>query len=189
MTTSTGMMGPTGKTGNIRPSGYNVGQLQNFTPEMMEFFQHIMSQLGPDSFLAKLGLGDEEAFNEMEAPALRQFNQLQGGIASKFSGMGSFGNRRSSGFQNTASQQASNFAQDLASQRTALRMKAIQELVGLGNDVLQQRPYEQYIVPKREKSNPWVDLAAKAAGAIPGAIAGGATGGWAGAAKGFGSAF
>ena len=48
----------------------------------------------------------------MEAPALKQFSGLQGNLASRFSGMGS-GARRSSGFQNTSNQAASDFAQQL----------------------------------------------------------------------------
>src|SRR5262249_32877259 len=48
------------------PEGYRKGTLQQFTPEQMELLQHLLSQIGPDSYLSRLGLGDEELFEEME---------------------------------------------------------------------------------------------------------------------------
>ena len=117
-------------SGDKVPSGYKKGQLQQFTPEQMELFKSLFSQLGPDSYLSKLAGGDQSMFEEMEAPALRQFSELQGGLASRFSGMG-MGGRKSSGFQNTTNQAASNFAQDLASRRQSLQQQAIKDLMGM----------------------------------------------------------
>jgi hypothetical protein len=142
-----GMAGPTGKTGSKIPSGYKQGQIQQFTPEMMDLFSQLIGQLGPDSFLAKLAGGDQSAFAEMEQPALRQFGELQGGLASKFSGMG-MGGRRSSGFGNTMNQAASDFAQGLQAKRTDMRMNAIKELMGMGNQLLGQKPYETFLTKK-----------------------------------------
>src|SRR5689334_25014616 len=102
------------------PRGYRKKQIANFTPEMMEQFQSLFSHVGPDSYLARLAGGDEEMFNQIEAPALQQFNQLQGNIASRFSGMGT-GGRHSSGFQNYMTSASQNFAQQLQSQRMALQ--------------------------------------------------------------------
>lgn len=182
------MRGPTGKTGNIRPSGYNVGQLQQMTPEQMEFLQHLMGQLGPDSFLSKIIGGDESFWEQLEAPAMKQLGQMQGDLASRFSGAG-MGARHGSGFQNAVGQQAADFAQNLQSQRLGLRMQALRDLMGMGNQLLQNRPYEQYLAPKQEKPNYLAQITGKVAGGIPGAIAGYASGGWGGAAQGFGSAF
>ncbi len=134
--------------GNKIPKGYQAGRMQNFTPEQMNLFQNMFSNVGPDSYLSKLAGGDEETFNQMEAPAMRQFSGLQGNLASRFSGMG-MGGRRSSGFQNTANQASSDFAQDLQSRRQSLQSQAIKDLMGMSGELLGQRPYEQFLSPKQ----------------------------------------
>lgn len=139
------------------PSGYKKGQLNNFTPEQMQLFSQMFSQVSPDSYTSRLAGGDEELFNEMEAPALRQYNDIQGNIASRFSGMGA-GARRSSGFQNTNTAASSNFAQDLASRRQELQRQAIKDLMGMGSDLLQQKPYENFMVKKQHKKPFWQQL-------------------------------
>lgn len=154
---NTGMRGATGgssgqgMTGNVIPKGTRQGQIQQFTPEQMQLFQQLFGQLGPESFLGKLAGGDQSMFEQLEAPAMRQFQGLQGQTASRFSGMGT-GARHSSGFQNTANQQTSDFAQALQSQRMGLQNQAIQDLMGLGNQLLGQRPYEQFLM---KKPKPW----------------------------------
>ena len=152
MNNSSGVMSGSGRTGDKVPKGYKAAQLQQFTPEQMELFKNAFSHLGPDSFLSKLAMGDQSQFEQMEAPALRQFSELQGGLASRFSGAGSLGARKSSGFQNTASSAASNFAQDLQSKRMDYQRQAIRDLMGLSSDLLGQRPYERQLV---EKAKPW----------------------------------
>lgn len=147
------MRGPTGQmqsgqrggTGNI--AGYKRHQLQQFTPEQMQLFQQMFGHVSPDSYTSRLAQGDPELFAEMEAPSLRQFSGLQGNIASRFSGMGQ-GATRSSGFQNTMNQAASDFAQDLASKRQGLQRQAILDLHGMSQDLLGQRPYEEFLTPK-----------------------------------------
>jgi len=129
------------------PKGYQKGVLNNFTPEQHNLFQQLFGQLGPDSFTSRLAGGDEDIFNQIEAPALKQFSGLQGQLASRFSGMGS-GVRRSSGFQNTANQAASDFAQQLQANRVGLQQNAIKDLMGFGNELLNQRPYEQTLTKK-----------------------------------------
>lgn len=145
---STGLapQGRKGPTGNIK--GYDVNQLPNYTPEQMELFKSLFSQVSPESYLGRLAGGDESLFGEIEAPALRQFSELQGNLASRFSGMGGLGARRSSGFQNASSQAASSFAQDLQSRRQQLQQQAIRDLFGMSQDLLGQRPYETSITPK-----------------------------------------
>ena len=69
----------------------------------------------------------------------------------------------------------SNFAQDLASRRQGLQRQAIQDLHGMSQDLLNQRPYERSLVQKEQ--NPWYGIAGQFAGAIPGALASYATGG------------
>lgn len=152
---ATGMRGATGAnngnmTGNTsmqKLGGYRHFKTQTFTPEQMQLFGQLFGQVGPESFLSRLAGGDEGIFNQIEAPALRQFQGLQGQLASRFSGMGS-GARRSSGFQNAANQQTADFAEQLQANRLGLQRQAIGDLMGLGNQLLGQRPYEQFAVPK-----------------------------------------
>lgn len=167
-----GFRAPTGfgkgkATGDVIPKGYKGGQIQQFTPDQMRLFSQLFSNVGPESYLSRLAGGDESLFEEMEAPALRQFGQLQGNIASRFSGMG-MGARKSSGFQNTMGQAASDFAQDLASRRQGLQRQAIIDLMGLSESLLGQRPYERFLTQKPE--NKTAELIGKLGGAVPGLI-------------------
>ena len=152
---STGMNPTTANTGMMKekiPSGYKKGSINQFTPEQMNLFQQMFGQVGPDSYLSKLAGGDQETFNQMEAPALRQFSGLQGNLASRFSGMGGLGARRSSGFQNTMNSAASNFAQELQANRQNLMGNARKELFDMSNSLLGQRPQEHTL---QEKALPW----------------------------------
>lgn len=154
---STGQRGGTGQsmgsrmTGDIVPKGYNLGQLQQFTPEQQQLFQQLFGQVGPGSQLSRLAGGDQSQFEQMEAPALRQFGALQGNLASRFSGMGTLGARRSSGFQNTATSAASNFAQELQANRQGLQRQALMDLMGISNQLLGQRPYDRALYEKPQK--------------------------------------
>ena len=136
------------------PRGYQTGFLQQFSPEQMQLFQQMFGQVGPESFLSKLAAGGDENFEEMEAPAWRNFNQAQGQIASRFSGMGGgqgqrmLSTQKSSGFRNTMGQLGSEFAQDLASKRMGLQQQAVKDLMGLSSDLLGQRPYDQFMAQK-----------------------------------------
>lgn len=158
MNSMQGMMGMRGSpsnrmaTGsNIIPKGYEQGQLQQFTPEQMELFQRMFSQVSPESYLSRLAGGDQGLFEEMEQPALKQFSGLQGNLASRFSGMG-MGARRSSGFQNTINQAGTDFAFQLQSNRQNLQRQAISDLSGMSQQLLGQRPNEQFLT---EKQKPW----------------------------------
>lgn len=153
-------MGPTGinpnttATGGMKekvPSGYSKASIQQFTPEQIQLFGQLFGHLGPESFLSKLAGGDEQMFADVEKPALQQFAGLQEGIANKFSGAG-MGGRRSSGFQNAQTSAASQFAQQLQSQRQSLQQQALQDLMGHSNMLLGQKPFENALV---EKQLPW----------------------------------
>lgn len=140
-----------GLQGNKIPKGYSQGRIQQFDPQQMELYKQLFGNLGPESFLSKLAGGDQSTFEQMERPALKQFGELQAGLASKFSGMG-LGARKSSGFGNAMNAQASEFAQDLQSKRQGLQRQALQDLMGFSNELLGQRPYENFLTPK---SKPW----------------------------------
>lgn len=130
------------------PSGYNLTQMNNFSPEQMELFKSLFSHLSPESQTAKLASGDQSVFSQIEAPAMRQFQQLLGQNASRFSGLG-MGARRGSGFANLQNQSTSDFAQDLSSRRQMLQRQALMDLMGLSNQLLSQRPYENVLTPKK----------------------------------------
>jgi hypothetical protein len=70
--------------------------------------------------------------------------------------MGS-GARHSSGFQNTANQATSDFAQQLQSQRLGLQRQAMQDLMGMSESLLGQRPYERFLTKKQPSF--WQQLA------------------------------
>lgn len=163
-----GSRGPSGSlsgtaTGNIIPKGYKQGQLQQFSPEQMQLFQSLFSQVSPDSYLSKLAGGDQSSFEQMEAPAMRQFQELQGQNASRFSGMG-MGARRGSGFQNVQNQATSDFSQDLMSRRQGLQRQALMDLMGISESLLGQRPTEQFLTPKKKSF--WEELLSGMSGGI-----------------------
>lgn len=136
--------------GDNIPKGYNIGQLQQFTPEQQQLFQQLFSHLGPESYLSKLAGGDESQFQQIEAPAWRQFQEAQGQLGSRFSQLapGAMSAQRGSGFQNAAGQQASDFAMQLQSQRHNLRSQALRELIEMSNMLLGQRPQERGLFEK-----------------------------------------
>lgn len=167
------------------PSGYN--RYQKYTPGQADIFNRNQQLVGPDSYLSRLAGGDQDLFNEIEAPAMRQFSGTLGGIASRFSGggggPGALSGRRSSGFQNESTSAASNFAQELQANRQNLMQQAIQGLHGMSQDLLGNEPYG--LAEKRApKQSGWQSIlggAAPVLGAAGGFLAGGpagAIGGW-----------
>jgi hypothetical protein len=182
------MRGPTGSNvgstatgkwaGDKLPSGYKARQMANFTPEQMNLFQQLFGLVSPESYTGRLAAGDESLFNEMEAPALKQFSGIQGGLASRFSqgggGRGAMSARRSSGFQNTMNQAAMDFAGDLQSKRQGLQRQAIMDLMGMSNALLGQRPFERSL--EKNKTSPWGAMAGKLFGPVGGFVGDLATG-------------
>jgi hypothetical protein len=163
------------------PKGYSEAKTQKFTPEAIEMLQGLYGHLGPDSWINKMASGDQSAFDEMEAPAMKQFGDLMGGMASKFSGMG-MGARKSSGFSNSGTAAASDFAQNLASKRQEMRSNALKDLMGMSHNLMNEQPYETSLVEKQKKETPWwqtgLTALAGAAGTAIGGPLGGAAAGW-----------
>jgi hypothetical protein len=181
------------QTGNKIPQGYEQGQLQQFSPEQMQLFQQLFQHLGPNSFLSKLAMGDQDTFSQMEKPALKQFGALQSGLASRFSGMGT-GGRHSSGFQNASNQATTDFASQLQGNRQNLQRQALMDLMGLSNTLLGQRPYDQFLAEKPMEQTPFLErllagLGGAGVGGATGYAAGGPWGAAAGAVGGFTSGF
>lgn len=157
-------------SGDIVPKGQRLAQVQNYTPQQLQQHEQMFQHVGPDSYLARLAGGDESMFEQLEAPAWRQFQQAQGQLASRFSGQG-MGGRNSSGFQNAAGQLGSDFAMNLQAQRMNMRNQALRELMGYSDALLNQKPYDKALYQKQQKQNPWAEMAGKFAGAIPGLAA------------------
>lgn len=172
--------------GDIVPKGHKVGQLQQFTPEQMQLFSQMFSHLGPDSYLSRLASGDQSQFEEMEAPAWRQFQEAQGQLGSRFSQVapGSMGARRGSGFKNSAGQLGSDFAMNLQSNRQNLQRQAIMDLMGLSEQLLGQRPYQRDLFEKPQSQSSALGGWGGALGALGGGTAGFFAGGPAGALMG-----
>ena len=129
------------------PRGYQSGFLQQMGPEQMGLMNQNIGMLGQDSYLGRLASGDQSQFEQMEAPAWQQFQQAQGQMASRFSGMG-MGAQKSSGFKNSMGQMGSDFASQLQSKRMDYRRQALEDLMGFSNQLLGQRPYEQFMAQK-----------------------------------------
>ncbi len=165
--------------------GQKIQQTPAFDPQQMELYQQLFGYLGPDSFLSRLASGDQSMFAEVEAPALKQFGELQGGMASKFSGMG-MGGRHSSGFGNSMNAAASDFAQQLQSQRLGMRNQALQDLMGMSNTLLSQKPYDTMARERTHhgSGNQQGGWGGAASGAMAGAGTGAMLGPWGAAAGG-----
>jgi len=131
--------------GDVIPKGYQMGQMQQFTPDQMNLFSQLFSYLSPDSPLSKMAQGDQSYFEQLEQPAMRQLGQMQSQLASRFSGMGSFGGRRSSAHDIAQGSLAQEFAEKLASQRMGLQRQALQDLFGMSQSLLGQRPTEKFV--------------------------------------------
>lgn len=180
--------------GDRIPKGFETAQLQQFTPEQMELLSSLFPHLSPEGNLSRLASGDEEAFNEIEAPAMRQFQELTGQNASRFSNAG-MGARRGSGFQNQQNQYTSDFAMNLVSKRQELMRNARQDLFSMSHELLGQRPYYRGILEKQQKDpnsgSGWKGLIGAGVGAAGGFFAGGPSGALTGANLGYkaGSAF
>jgi len=170
-------------SGDKIPRGYKAGAIQQYTPEQLQLLQQSIGNVGPDSYLSRLAGGDQDLFNEMEEPALRQFNQLAGGLASRFSGggggQGAMSSRRSSGFQNAGSAAASDFASQLRSQRQNLQRQAIMDLQGISSQLLDKRPFERTITEKPKKwwEEPLAGFANSAAQSLGSSMFGGGSSG------------
>jgi len=157
------------------PKGYMARTQQIYTPEQLRLFQSSFGRVGNDSYLGRLAGGDQSQFEQLEAPALRQFGALQGNIASRFSGgtgAGSLGQRRSSGFQQTQNAAASDFAQQLQAQRMGIQQQAIRDLHSMSQELLGNRPYEQQLIEKQAPKSGFGSFLGQTAGTGLGSLAG-----------------
>lgn len=83
-----------------------------------------------NEFLNSL-FNDPSFFQNIEAPALRQFNeQIAPDIANRFASMGSGGSLGSTAFRNQINREGSNLAQNLSAQRTGMQQQALPQTYG-----------------------------------------------------------
>lgn len=152
-------------------------QLPNYTPQQQELFSKQFGNLDQNSFLGKLAGGDQSTFEQMEAPAMQQFQGLQSGLASQFSGgMGAGGRvmsaRRGSGFFNTQNQASMDFAGQLQANRQNMRMQAIQGLHGMSMDLLNQKPFSYVEKQQKQKTNWFGPIMGMVGSALSGPLGG-----------------
>ena len=181
-----------GATGSAPPktniSGYKQKQVQQFTPQQLQILEKLFSGLMPGiesgtDFLSRLASGDESLFEELEAPAHRDFQKTLGDIGTRFSHLGA---QDSSYFENATAGEGAALAQNLQSQRLGLRQKAIESLIEKATSLLDQRPYTSTFEKKEKKGNPWWKALGTAGGAATGFLLGGPAGAAQGASTGYG---
>lgn len=138
---------------NANIPGYNLIQVPGLSDQQKELLSSLLSKTQPGvvgglDLASRLAAGDISTFKEREAPALRQFQeQILPSIANRFSSQGAL---KSSGFQNAAAAQGANLAENLQSQRQNIQRQALQDLLGLSENLLGQRP-DIYGLQKVEK--------------------------------------
>lgn len=158
-----------GATGAISPkaAGYDIVKSPRMSPELMQMWEQLRggAQPGVQAGLGQLsqlaGGGNEELWRQLEAPAMRQFGQLQGQTASRFSqasGGGAMSSRRGSAFQNEMGGAAADLAERLQGHRLGLQRGAIQQLLGMYGDLMQHDPYEMLHIQQERKPNIWQKL-------------------------------
>lgn len=168
------MSASTGYASGLKGTGYDVVKAPRFSPEKMQQMQQLRGVIEPGyqkglGQLSQIAGGDQSFFDQMEAPALRQFGELQGQLASRFSGMGA-GARHSSGFQNASSGAAADLAERLQGNRMTYQNQALQQLMGLYSE-LTEDPYEMMLQKKKDPS--WHKWFGAALPFIGGAVGGG----------------
>ena len=141
------------------PKGYNQYSLPTMEPGVHDFFMKLLGSSGQGALgglesLKKLAGGDESYFNQLEAPAFRQFEGSMGQLGSRFAGMG-MGANKSSGMRLSAGGMASDLAQNLQSQRMGLQQNAISQLMNMSQNLLGQKTMEYGLA---KKPNIWGEI-------------------------------
>jgi len=173
---------------NLSGTGYRQISAPRLSPQQQQLFSQVMGASGPGILgginrLSQMAQGSPEFFEQLEAPALRQYGQALGGIGARYSQLapGAMSAQRSSSFQNALTGSAADLAEQLQSQRLGLQQSAIQQLLRLYSSLLGRDLSNQFLVPKKQSG--WGSLLG---GSLPiiGAGVGGYFGGGTGAAIG-----
>lgn len=168
--------GSSGYNPNPKISGYKSAQLPTKSPEQMDLLNNLIQSLmggggleGGMDFLSKIAGGDQSYFDELEAPAHRQFEGLLGQIGTRFSHMGG---RNSNAFENAVSGAGADLSENLQSQRMGLRNQAIQSLLQNSQQLLGINPHENVLAPKSQKGGmDWGGAGSALSQALPSILA------------------
>lgn len=145
-------------TRGLSGTGYRQISMPRLTPEQQQLFSQVMGASGPGilggigNLSQMAGGGSPEFWEQLEAPAHRQFGQAIGGIGSRFSQLapGAMSAQRSSGFQNALTGAAGDFASQLQSQRMGMQQSAIQQLLGLYGNLIGTQQFDTRLLPKKK---------------------------------------
>jgi len=126
------------------PQGYNT--FSTFNPQQQSAFSQLLASLQPagqksSDYYSQLLEGSPEAFQNFEAPYMRQFHeQTVPGLSEQFAGLGALS---SSGFQQALGQAGAGLSENLAGLRSGLQMQAagqsqssLQNLLGMSTQGL-----------------------------------------------------
>lgn len=134
------------------PRGFEMYSLPTMGGGQADIYNMLKGQFqqgGGDVFQKLFGLakGDSDMFDQLEAPAMRQFQQqIAPGIAQRYAGSG-IGS--SSGMQNSIAGAGANLAENLQSQRMGLMERSMQNVLGLGDRLL-GTPTQQFGLSQKE---------------------------------------
>jgi len=121
------------------PKGYSMFELPTMGKDQKQLYDYLKSQFlsrspGVYDQLSGLASGQGAAYDQLEAPTMRFYNEkLAPSIANRY---GVEGAGRSSGFQNSLAAGASNLAEGLQAQRAGIQQKAMSDILGMGNQLL-----------------------------------------------------
>ena len=121
---------------------------------------------------------DPDFFNNIEAPAFRQFNeQIVPDLANRFASMGSGGSTGSTAFRNQLGREGSNLATNLAAQRSGLQQQGVGQQLQYSQQPIQNmmQMLQQSLQPTQNTYTP--PSSGLLGGIIPG-LAGGLSAGY-----------
>ena len=149
--------------------GYRVKEIPTMGPQQKSIydilFGAVQPNLGPGiSQLGQLARGAPGAFKDLEAPALRQFQQITAPRLAEAQTAG--GRGLSSGYLNRLTQAGQDFAQNLQSQRLGLQQNALAQLLGLGQNLMNTQTSQPFITKRR--STQFLEGLGNFAGQLPG---------------------
>lgn len=142
---------PTGRGAGFREYLFGTPESYVSIPGRQQLYQQMLAGTrqglpqGYD-FINRLLSGDQSIFQELEAPALRQFSeQIVPQLAERYTAFGE-GGQGSSAYQQQLAAAGSRLAQDLAGQRAGYRMSALDRLMQQAGQTMQATPYD--LVPR-----------------------------------------
>jgi len=176
------LFGSPGKQG----STYNQNQLGSID-QIIQQINGMRSKGGGDisqqqnfqqgqGFLNNL-FNDQDFFNNMEAPAMRQFHEeIMPNLANQFAGMGS-GGSFGTAFRNQANREGSNLAERLSANRTGMQQQGANQALGYGQ--AQNQNFMQLLQQALQPTqNTYSQPTGGLLGPLMGALGGGAAAGY-----------